>query len=80
MIEKLRVGTVILDKYNRKLIVVESVQKAGANGEAYTLYNLYPPTQKPKKATEYGQSLGLYYEPCLYITDSTLKEITKQAN
>lgn len=71
-----KVGDAIRDKYNRVFIVVEKVQKTSANGEPYTLYNLYPPTTKPKRAEERGCSLGLYYEPYLYITDCTLKEIT----
>lgn len=73
----LKVGDTIHDKYNRIFVVVEKVQKTGANGEPYTLYNLYPPTTKPKRAEERGRLLGLWYEPYLYITDDTLKEITK---
>ena len=67
---------VFTDKYNRKWIIVEEVQKEAENKEKYILYNLYPLTQKPKKAkSEEAARLGLYYEPYLYITDSTLKEI-----
>lgn len=71
-----KVGDTIHDKYNRIFKVVEKVQKTGANGEPYTLYNLYPPTTKPKRAEERGRQLRLWYEPYLYITDCMLKEIT----
>lgn len=71
-----KVGDTIRDKYKRVFVVVEKVQKTDANGKPYTLYNLYPPTTKPKRAEERGRSLGLYYEPYLYIADCTLKEIT----
>lgn len=77
---KLNVGTTIYDKYGRTFIVVEFVQKTGANGETYTLYNLYPPTTKPKIAEEQGRLLGLHYEPYLYISDEMLKTILKKEN
>lgn len=72
-----KVGDTIRDKYNRVFVVVEIVQKTGANGELYLFYNLYPPTTKPKRAEERGRSLGLWYEPYLYIADYSLQKIVE---
>lgn len=70
-----RVGDTIWDKYGRTFIIVEFVQKTGADGMPYTLYNLYPPATRRIKARERGAALGLSYEPYLYLTGSVLKEI-----
>lgn len=73
-----KVGERITDKYNRSFIVVEKQEKEAENGKKYKLYNLYPTTERPKKAIEPANSLGFKYEPYLYLTEDVLKNIKTQ--